>query len=198
MKTFGKIITGKTPSTKNPMYYGEDVPFLRIPDIHGNMYAIKTEVMLSVKGMSPQSQKTLPSGSVSISCIATPGLVVLNHCETQTNQQINSIIPFDRSLSAYLYWTCCHLSSDIASGGLGGSVFGNMNKSTFSALLSVYPEPTIVRAFDVLVSPIHAAILMNEEQTHSLAIQRDVLLPKLVSEMELAKRLQSSPMGNRP
>ena len=129
--TFGEIITGKTPSTKRPEYYGEDIPFLRIPDMHGNMYAIKTEVMLSIQGAESQSKKTLPPGSVSVSCIATPGLVVLNHRDTQTNQQINSIIPRDRSVSRYLYWACCHLSSDIAVGGLGGSVFGNMNKSTF-------------------------------------------------------------------
>ena len=151
--TFGEIITGKTPSTKRPKYYGEDVPFLRIPDMHGKMYALKTEVMLSVQGAESQSKKTLPPGSVSVSCIATPGLVVLNHRDTQTNQQINSIIPYDQSVSRYLYWTCCHLSSDIATGGLGGSVFGKMNKSTFSTLLSIHPEPTIVRAFDALVSP---------------------------------------------
>ncbi len=179
--TFGEIITGKTPSTKRPEYYGEDIPFLRIPDMHGNMYAIKTEVMLSTQGAESQSKKTLPPGSVSVSCIATPGLVVLNHRDTQTNQQINSIIPYDRSVSRYLYWACCHLSSDIAIGGLGGSVFGNMNKSTFSVLPTIHPEPTIVRAFDALVSPIHTAILANEKQIHTLAEQRDALLPGLVS-----------------
>ena len=178
---FGEIITGKTPSTKLPEYFGEEVPFLRIPDMHGNMYALHTEVMLAAQGAESQSKKTLPPGSVSVSCIATPGLVVLNHRYTQTNQQINSIIPYDQSLSRYLYWTCSHLSSDIATGGLGGSVFGNMNKSTFSALLAIHPEPTIVRAFDALVSPIHTAILANEEQAHALVAQRDALLPRLVS-----------------
>ena len=179
--TFGEIKTGKTPSTKRPEYYGEDVPFLRIPDMHGKMYALKTEVMLSAQGAESQSNKTLPPGSVSVSCIATPGLVVLNHRDTQTNQQINSIIPHDQSLSRYLYWTCSHLSSDIATGGLGGSVFGNMNKSTFSALLAIHPESTVVRAFDTLVAPIHTAILANEEQAHILTAQRDALLPGLVS-----------------
>ena len=120
--SFGKIITGKTPSTRNPDFYGTDVPFLRIPDMHGRMYALQTEVMLSAQGVELQSKKTLPPGSVSVSCIATPSLVVLNHRDTQTNQQINSIIPYDQSVSSYLYWTCSHLSSDIATGGLGGSV----------------------------------------------------------------------------
>ena len=185
---FGEIITGKTPSTKRTEYYGEDVPFLRIPDMHGKMYALKTELMLSTQGAESQSKKTLPPGSVSVSCIATPGLVVLNHRDTQTNQQINGIVPYDQSVSRYLYWTCCHLSSDIATGGLGGSVFCNMNKSTFSALLAIHPEPTIIRAFDALVSPIHTAILGNEEQAHTLAAQRDALLPRLVSgEVQVGK-----------
>ena len=178
---FGVVVTGKTPSTKRPEYYGEDVPFLRIPDMHGKMYVLKTETMLSTRGSGSQPQKTLPPGSISVSCIATLGLVVLNHRNTQTNQQINSIIPHDQSVSRYLYWTCSHLSSDIETGGLGGSVFGNMNKSTFRALLAIHPEPTIVRAFDAFVSPIHTAILANEEQAHTLASQRDVLLPRLVS-----------------
>ena len=128
--TFGEIITGKTPSTKRSEYYGEDVPFLRIPDMHGKMYALQTEVMLSAQGAESQSKKTLPPGSISVSCIATPGLVVLNHRSTQTNQQVNSIIPHNQSASSYLYWTCRYLSYDIEIGGLGGSVFGNMNKST--------------------------------------------------------------------
>ena len=181
LEAFGEIITGKTPSTKRPEYYGEDVPFLRIPDMHGNMYALKTEVMLSVQGAESQSKKTLPPGSVSVSCIATPGLVVLNHRETHTNQQINSIIPYDQSVSRFLYWTCCQLSSDIATGGLGGSVFGNMNKSTFSTLLAVHAESTVVCAFNALLTPIHTAILANEGQAHALAAQRDALLPRLTS-----------------
>ena len=186
---FGDIITGKTPSTKRAEYYGEDVPFLRIPDMHGKMYTLNTEIMLSDKGAESQSKKTVPPGSVSVSCIATPGLVVLNHRDTQTNQQINSIVPYDQSLSRYLYWTCRHLSSDIATGGLGGSVFGNMNKSTFNALLAIRPELSTIRAFDAVVSPVHTAILANEEQAHTLAGQRDALLPRLVSgEIAVAPR----------
>ena len=177
----GQVVTGKTPSTRQPEYYGEDVPFLRIPDMHGKMYAIKTEVMLSTQGANAQPQKTLPPGSVSVSCIATPGLVVLNHHTTQTNQQINSIIPHDQSASKYLYWVCSHLSSAIRTGGLGGSVFSNMNKATFSALPAVHPQSAILSAFDSLVASTHEAMLANEEQAHSLAAQRDALLPRLVS-----------------
>ena len=116
LSEFGDVITGKTPSTRIPEFYGDDVPFLKIPDMHGKMYVVETSTNLSSIGASSQALKTLPSGSISVSCIATPGLVVLNHRDIQTNQQINSIIPRDRSLSKYLYWSCRHLSADIKTG----------------------------------------------------------------------------------
>ena len=103
LDSFGEIVTGKTPSTKEPAYFGYEVPFLRIPDMHGKMYALQTEKMLSALGADSQNKKTLPPGSVSISCIATPGLVILNHQHAQTNQQINSIVPSKRMFSKYLY-----------------------------------------------------------------------------------------------
>ena len=71
--SFGEIVTGKTPSTREPAYFGDDVPFLRIPDMHGNMYALQTDMMLSTLGADSQPGKTLPPGSVSVSCIASPG-----------------------------------------------------------------------------------------------------------------------------
>ncbi len=178
---FGNVITGKTPSTRNPIYYGDDVPFLKIPDMHGKVYVVETGTMLSNEGASSQPKKALPAGSVSVSCIATPGLVVLNHRMTHTNQQINSIIPSANWASKYLYWSCRHLSAEIMTGGSGGSVFGNMNKSAFSELAIPGPEDSAVLAFDRLVSPLHDAILSNECESHTLAALRDALLPRLVS-----------------
>ena len=179
--SFGEIVTGKTPSTREPAYFGDDVPFLRIPDMHRNMYVLQTDMMLSTLGADSQPGKTLPPGSVSVSCIATPGLVVLNHRHTQTNQQINTIVPRNQPISRYLYWVCSHLSKDIETGGLGGSVLGNMNKSSFSALLVLNPEAAVLRAFDELASPLHTMILATEEQSQTLTQERDTLLPRLVS-----------------
>ena len=181
LDSFGQIVTGKTPSTREPAYFGNDVPFLRIPDMHGNMYALQTQKMLSTLGADSQPRKTLPPGSVSVSCIGTPGLVVLNHHHTQTNQQINTIVPQDERTSRYLYWACRNLSRDIETGGSGGSVLGNMNKSSFSALQILGAESVIICAFDEFTVPLHAKILSNKRESSTLAAQRDALLPKLVS-----------------
>ena len=189
---FGEVITGKTPSTKQPDYYGADVPFLRIPDMHGRMYAVTTSSMLSHDGATSQLRQALPSGSISVSCIATPGLVILNHRETHTNQQINSIVPNDVGARKYVYWSCRQIASEIMTGGSGGSVFHNMNKSTFSAIEILDADIRAIGAFEEQVSPLHAMILSNEQQSQHLAAQRDVLLPRLVSgevRVEYSERL---------
>ena len=172
LRDFGEIITGKTPSTRNPKFYGDDVPFLKIPDMHGRVYALETDTMLSNTGASSQDSKSLPAGSISVSCIATPGLVILNHRQTHTNQQINSIVPYDSKNSKYLYWSCRKLASEIILGGSGGSVFHNMNKSTFSALEIIDGGIEINSSFEDLVSPFHDLLLLNEKENQHLAAHR--------------------------
>ena len=177
----GSIVTGKTPSTREPANFGMDMPFLKIPDMHGNMYVVHTQTGLSSIGTQSQPKKTVPAGSTSVSCIATPGLVVLNHRATQTNQQINSVIPNDMALQYFTYWSCRGLAQSVMIGGAGGSVFHNMNKQTFSSLPIVVPSERSGKAFSEIVEPIHSGILANVKQNQTLAATRDLLLPKLMS-----------------
>ena len=181
LKSLGHIITGKTPSTKELKYYGSDVPFLKIPDMHGKIYVLETGTMLSPEGAESQEKKTLPKGSVSVSCIATPGLVVLNHRETQTNQQINSVVPFVDKHQYFVFWSCRELAAEVIVRGSGGSVFHNMNKTTFENLDVRFPGDKLASMFRSAVEPLHMKILVNEEENQTLTQIRDLLLPKLMS-----------------
>ncbi|MDD9997351.1 MAG: restriction endonuclease subunit S [Rhodospirillaceae bacterium] len=181
LKQLGRVVTGKTPSTKNPAFFGGDIPFLKIPDMRGRVYVLRTSTSLSEEGAKSQIQKTLPAGSVSVSCIATPGLVTLNHQDTQTNQQINTIIPSDRRQSHFVFWSCRLLAAAVMRGGSGGSVFRNMNKSSFENLQVVYPGKEVARTYSKTVAHIHSRMLLNEYESDSLAQTRDLLLPKLMS-----------------
>ncbi|MDR2640739.1 MAG: restriction endonuclease subunit S [Candidatus Peribacteria bacterium] len=46
----------------------------------------------------------MPKGSICVSCIATVGLVSITSQNSQTNQQINSIIPSNEIHTEYLYY----------------------------------------------------------------------------------------------
>ncbi len=181
LKDTGDIVTGKTPSKKNETFYGTDTPFLKIPDMHGKMYVLATTDNLSLAGSQSQPRKQMPAGSISVSCIATPGLVVINHREVQTNQQINTIVPYDMTQTYFIYWVCKQISSDIIVGGSGGSVFHNMNKTTFGNIQVTGPLFNLEREFSEVVSSFHKKIFQNEEENQTLAEMRDLLLPKLMS-----------------
>lgn len=98
LSEWGDIVCGKTPSKKKDEYYGGNIPFIKIPDMHGNMYAIETVDSLTEAGAETQKKKRLPKGSVCVSCIATVGQVVVASEDSFTNQQINSIVPLEGAM----------------------------------------------------------------------------------------------------
>jgi type I restriction enzyme S subunit len=60
----GKIICGKTPSKANKKFYGEDIPFIKIPDMHGQMFVVNTIDNLSNLGAISQKKKMIPTNSM--------------------------------------------------------------------------------------------------------------------------------------
>lgn len=185
VKTLGEvsiqgIVCGKTPSTKEKDNFGEETPFITIPDMHNKVFVTKTERALSSKGAGTQASKTVPAFSVCVSCIATPGLVVLTSEPSQTNQQINTII-CNSNECYYVYLSLSRISEYIKNMGSGGSVALNLSKSRFSNIKMVLPEQSILDQFHNLVEPMFATILLIQKETESLSITRDTLLPKLMS-----------------
>ena len=178
---FGKVICGKTPSKSNKEYYGSDVPFIKIPDMHSNVFATQTTDSLSAKGAQSQKNKFVPKGSICVSCIATVGKVVIASQESQTNQQINSIIPDKAEYSYFLFFAMKSLEKvfhDLAS---GGSATLNMNTSTFSKVQLIKPEENILEIYHSCIEESMYKILQNDLENQSLAETRDALLPKLLS-----------------
>lgn len=176
-----EVVCGKTPSTKVKEYYGSDVPFITIPDMHGNTYAVTTERYLSNYGAASQPKKTLPPNSICVSCIGTAGLVILVASESQTNQQINSIIPKDEYSPFYIYLLMQTLSEVINKLGQSGSTIVNLNKAQFGKIKVIIPSITDIKTFDELVSPLFALILENQKENIRLSSIRETLLPKLMS-----------------
>ena len=182
------IICGKTPSTKNSEYYGTDIPFITIPDMHNNVYVINTERSLSFMGANTQPQKNLPKNSVCISCIGTAGLVSLVAFDSQTNQQINAIIPKDGYSPFYIFLVMKTLSKIINKLGSSGSTITNLNKEQFRKIEVVVPSLPVMKNFHLLVSAIFKIIYSNQVENLKLTSMRDALLPKLMNgEVDVSK-----------
>lgn len=177
----GRVICGKTPSTKIADNFGIDIPFITIPDMHGKVFVTRTARYLSNKGANTQANKYLPANSICVSCIATAGIVTLSSEISQTNQQINSVIPSDDFGTFYSYQVLNKLGQEIRTKGSGGSVFVNLNTGSFSRISVLLPQKICVKAYNDLVIPAFEKILNNEKENQKLAEIRDSLLPRLIS-----------------
>jgi type I restriction enzyme S subunit len=188
VKDLGEVITGKTPSTKVKGYYGDKIPFIKIPDMHGNVYIVKTETMLSELGAQSQKNKMLPPNTVCVSCIATPGLVVLTSEMSQTNQQINSVVCKEGVSPYFVYLFFKSISDNIVTLGSGGTATLNLNKGDFSRIKLLMPTNEVMTGFNNKVESIFNLIKINSLNNIELENLRDYLLPRLLSgEIDVSK-----------
>ncbi|WP_281746229.1 restriction endonuclease subunit S [Thermanaerovibrio acidaminovorans] len=181
VKEMGQVITGKTPSTVIAENYGKDIPFVKIPDMHGVIYPLKTEVKLSERGANTQKNKFLPPKSIMVSCIATVGLVCITHEVCQTNQQINSIVLNDEDHLYYMFFKMKGIKSLLEGVGSNGATMTNVNKTKFENIELLKPENEILKKFNNLVEPFFSNILALSKQNEKLKEARDKLLSKLMS-----------------
>ncbi|MGQ7817263.1 restriction endonuclease subunit S [Metapseudomonas furukawaii] len=177
----GEVICGKTPPTSQPENYGGDVPFITIPDMHDRLVVTSTARSLSRAGADLQKKKYLPAGSVCVSCIATPGLVARVSSDAQTNQQINSVVPFEKWGKSFPLFLLRRIGDAVRVSGSGGSVFHNLSKSGFEALKVLLVGQELAQRFDDAVEPLIAKIMENQIQAQILTQLRDTLLPRLIS-----------------
>lgn len=183
LSDFGEIICGKTPSKSKSEYYGDDIPFIKIPDMHGKVFITQTIDNLSLIGADSQTKKYIPKGSICVSCIATVGLVSITSTKSQTNQQINSIVPKSLIFSEYLYLylSQSEINKYMKNLASGGSATLNMNTGTFSSIEILKPNENIICFFNEKIASLFEKILNNDMENLKLAQTRDLLLPKLLS-----------------
>lgn len=181
IKEIGEVITGKTPSTKNKENYGGKIPFITIPDMHGNIFITNTERYLSEIGNRAQSKKLLPVNSIIVSCIATVGLVSLNIRPSHTNQQINSIVPKSQNTLFYFFNVIKKLEDKLKMIGSAGTTTLNVNKSAFENIRIAFPNLKLIETYNNFVKNMYLKIKENQQEIQSLTEIRDTLLPKLMS-----------------
>ena len=178
---FGEIITGKTPSTTKEQYYGGNIPFVKIPDMHNCVYPIVTESTLTTEGANTQKNKFIHKNGIMVSCIATVGLVNIAIEPCQTNQQINSIVLHDERDLYYTYFTMKRLKALLEGVGSNGATMTNVNKTKFGNLEVLYPSNNLRKDYFDYCKPIFEKIYALSVGVHKLSQVRDGLLPKLMS-----------------
>ena len=195
---YGRVETGKTPSTEVSENYGDEVMFVKTPDMHGNIFTTQTNEYLSKKGHLTQPKKLLPPNSIMVSCIGTAGVVSINSEQAHTNQQINSIILDNQMYLEWLYFTCKSLKNTIELFGATGATMTNLSKCKFENIKVIEPTDNLIYLFHdkthSLLQEIKNYISMNQ----NLIKQRDMLLPRLMSGKLEVKEAQEKVVAFKP
>lgn len=163
LKDLGRIVTGKTPSTKRPDYYGGEMPFLTPSDDMTGKYVTTTARTLSCAGVHAVEKCLLPAGAVCMSCIGSDlGKCVVTRDSLVTNQQINSVIP-DLSIvdRDYLYYSLLPLGKRLNVLAKTSTAVPIVNKSTFSQCTIDLPSLPIQKIIAAILNVFDAKIALN-------------------------------------
>ncbi len=180
MEEAGNIVTGTTPSTKVPEYYGGPYMFISPGDIGDRKYVVRTEKWLSEKGL--QASRELPRNTVLVVCIgATIGKMAMTSSEkSSTNQQINAVIPHEGIDSHYLYYANSWRSPFLPSLA-GRAAIPIVNKSNFALFKIPMPILSIQQRIASILSAVDQKIQAEENKKKALEAQFKTLLNNLMT-----------------
>ncbi|TAK93642.1 MAG: restriction endonuclease subunit S [Verrucomicrobia bacterium] len=135
---FGEVVTGSTPSTARPEFYGGGIPFVSPADISDLRFVDETKTTLTALGFD--ETRPIRANSVLFVCIgSTIGKVAQNRRECATNQQINSVVPNAEHSGAFVYYALVKDAERIAE--LAGiQAVPIVNKTLFSSVTLPVPK----------------------------------------------------------
>ena len=177
----GRIVTGKTPSTKDIQNFGEEFNFITPRDINGNTFIQQTERKLSAQGASKIKTYKVKPYSIGVSCIGSNlGEVYVTDEVAFTNQQINTLELREIEKYPYMYILLKNMKSDFKNIA-GGSAVPIINKTSFSNITVLIPQGIIMDEFNKSVWYFLEQIKEKLKENSKLIQIRDTLLPKLMS-----------------
>lgn len=164
----GRIITGKTPRTKNKDNFGYEYPFITPRDMKGQKHVFETERYLSNKGKDTVRNCVIPERSVCVSCIGSDmGKVVMATRDSMTNQQINSVIP--NFPADFVYYAILNISPHLRNLGKQSTAVPILNKTQFSSVeVTVPSRPSEAVVISKILSDLDSRIELNQQMNKTL------------------------------
>ena len=176
ISNLGTIVTGKTPSTKNENYWGNEIPFVTPKDIQSSKHIFNTERYLTTSGANSVKGCILPPKSICVSCIGNIGYTSMTIGRAVSNQQINSIIVNNEHDIDFVYYLMKSLWSYFKNYEGQSTTVSILNKSQFSKIEILIPDNVnIERKISAILSSIDNKIELNQQQNNNLEQQAQAL-----------------------
>ncbi|MFY9262636.1 MAG: hypothetical protein GX483_01835 [Actinomycetaceae bacterium] len=171
----GKVVTGSTPPSRHPEWFGNLVPFVTPSDMTEGDRRPHPSRWLSGEGRDRLRKRLVPSGAVAfVSIGATIGKICLLPEESVTNQQINTVVPYEDIDNRFVYYLLKYNVPAIAQAA-GGAATPIINKTTFSSISVMVPEDAdqvrigeVLGTFDDLIENNRRRIELLEEMARTI------------------------------
>ena len=171
LNDIGKIVTGKTPKTKNTEFWNGGIPFVTPADLQKSKHIFSTERTVSHIGLNSVKGATLPAGAVCVSCIGNLGYTALTTQKSVSNQQINSIIPNSDFDNDFVYYLMKSLWDEFKNLEGQSTTLSILNKTLFSKIEVLVPEKVTQQRIAQLLSSLDDKIELNAQINHNLEEQ---------------------------
>ena len=188
------LIGGGTPKTSVPEYWNGDIPWFSIADApeNSNVFVIDTEKKITKRGLEGSSTRLLSKGTTIITARGTVGKCALVGNPMTMNQSCYGVHAKDQRGDYFIYFALRNLVSELRR-STHGSVFDTITGETFKSVQTVIVPVELTRIFDKKISSFMERILSSLQESETLVLLRNALLPKLLSG-EI--RLKDSGMSN--
>nr|WP_282564407.1 restriction endonuclease subunit S [Providencia alcalifaciens] len=172
----GRVVTGKTPSTKSPELWSGEFNFITPKDIKNDSYTVQTERSVSNLWNQRSPQYLLPEGTTCYVCIgATIGKNCYVNKPSFSNQQINAVIPDTERFNPKYVYSLLNTVSEEVKNRASGAATPIVNKSSFSEIsVRVHDKKqqdlivNILENYDDLIENNNRRIAILEDMAQSL------------------------------
>ena len=157
---FTSVVTGGTPSTQHPEYWGGDIRWMNSGELNLK-FVYDVEGRITEEGLHNSSTHVIPAECVLVGLAGqgkTRGTAAYNLVSLCTNQSIAAFLPTDKHSSLYLYYVIDSKYDylRLLSSGDGGR--GGLNKQILSTLNVVLPPIAEQRAIAEALSDVDGLI----------------------------------------
>jgi type I restriction enzyme S subunit len=176
-----KVIGGGTPKTSIPEYWDGDIPWFSVVDAPNitDVFVIDTTKHISLQGLNNSSTKLLAEGTTIISARGTVGRLALVGQDMAMNQSCYGLR--GKADDAFFTYFSTYRLVESLKQRSHGSVFDTITTETMKGVTVIYPDVSVIHAFETVLYPVMNRIKTNLEQAQTLATLRDTLLPRLIS-----------------
>lgn len=182
-----EIVSGGTPSTTNPSFWGGDIMWCTPTDItsQNGKYLVDTERRITEAGLDGSSATLLPRGALLLCTRATIGDVKIAASPVATNQGFKSLICRNEVNNEFIYYSLLQNKSRLVELGVG-STFLEVSKHDVASFTLPIPPEQEQRAIATVLSDVDAEITaLQARRDKTKAIKQGMMQELLTGRVRL-------------